>query len=58
MLDEKFDKRNFRKRILSMGLLVDLDEVEEDVAHRAAKLYKFDEGKYEQLKKKGFNFEL
>lgn len=58
VLDEKFDKRNFRKRILSMGLLVDLDEVEEDVAHRAAKLYKFDEGKYEQLKKKGFNFEL
>lgn len=58
VLDEKFDKRNFRKKILSMGLLVDLDEVEEDVAHRAAKLYKFDEGKYEQLKKKGFNFEL
>lgn len=58
ILEEKFDKRNFRKRILSMGLLVDLDEVEEDVAHRAAKLYKFDEAKYEQLKEKGFNFEL
>lgn len=58
ILEEKFDKRNFRKRILSMGLLIDLDEVEEDVAHRAAKLYKFDEKKYEQLKKKGFNFEL
>jgi 8-oxo-dGTP diphosphatase len=58
VLDEKFDKRNFRKKILSMSLLVDLDEVEEDVAHRAARLYRFDEGKYEQLKKKGFNFEL
>lgn len=58
VLEEKFDKRNFRKRILSMDLLVELDEVEEDVAHRAAKLYAFDENKYEQLKKKGFNFEL
>jgi len=58
ILEQKLDKRNFRKRILSMDLLVPLDEVEEDVAHRAAKLYKFDENRYNQLKKKGFNFEI
>jgi len=34
------------------------DEIEQDVAHRAARLYRFDEAKYRQLKKKGFNFEL
>lgn len=58
ILEQKLDKRNFRKKILSMDLFMELDEVEEDVAHRAAKLYQFDENKYEQLKKKGFNFEI
>lgn len=58
VLDRPLDKRNFRKRILDMGLLIDLEEVEKDVAHRAARLYRFDENKYQQLKKKGFSFEL
>ncbi|HWY78149.1 MAG TPA: NUDIX domain-containing protein [Verrucomicrobiae bacterium] len=58
VLEQKFDKRNFRKKILSMGLLIELDEIEQDVAHRAARLYQFDERKYQQLKKRGFNFEL
>jgi 8-oxo-dGTP diphosphatase len=58
VLEQKFDKRNFRKKILSMGLLIELDEIEQDVAHRAARLYQFDERKYQQLKKRGFNFEF
>ena len=29
-----------------------------DVAHRAARLYRFDESKYKRLVKRGFNFEL
>jgi len=58
VLEQRFDKRNFRKKILSMGLLIELDEIEQDVAHRAARLYQFDERKYQQLKKHGFNFEL
>ena len=58
VLEQDLDKRNFRKKILGMDLLIDLEEVEEDVAHRAAKLYQFDEKKYLQLKKKGFNFEI
>ena len=41
-----------------MDLLIELDEAEEDVAHRAARLYQFDEKKYQQLKKNGFNFEI
>src|SRR6267154_1643178 len=55
VLDQKLDKRNFRKKIQSMGLLLELDEIEQDVAHRAARLYRFDERKYQQLKKRGFN---
>ena len=58
VLERKLDRRNFRKKILSMGVLIDTDEVQEDVAHRAAKLYQFDEKKYRQLKKRGFDFEI
>jgi 8-oxo-dGTP diphosphatase len=58
ILEVPLDKRNFRKKILGMELLIETDEIEQDVAHRAARLYTFDEGKYRQLKKKGFHFEL
>ena len=58
VLDRDLDKRNFRKKILGMGVLVETDEVQTDVAHRAARLYRFDEDKYRRLKKKGFNFEI
>src|SRR5438132_5395366 len=58
ILEKRLDKRNFRKRILSMNVLLALDEIQEDVAHRAARFYRFDERKYRQLEKQGFNFEL
>ena len=58
VLNTKLDKRNFRKKILSMDLLIDLNEMQKDVAHRAAKLYRFDEQKYRKLKQRGFNFEI
>ncbi len=54
----KLDKRNFRKKILSMNLLVDLNEVQEGVAHRPAKLYRFDKEKYRELENAGFSYEL
>ena len=58
VLERRLDRRNFRKKLLGMGLLIDLNEVQQDVAHRAAKLYQFDEKKYRQLRKRGFNFEV
>lgn len=58
VLDRPLDKRNFRKKILGMDLLIDTGKVEHNVAHRAAKLYQFDENKYLQLKQKGFSFEI
>jgi len=58
VLERPLDKRNFRKKILSMDLLIELDEIEQDVAHRAARLYSFDEKKYQRLVQKGFNFEI
>ena len=58
VLERQLDKRNFRKRVLAMDLVVETDEVERDVAHRAARLYRFDERKYRRLAEAGFNFEL
>ncbi len=58
ILGQKLDKRNFRRKILKMNLLIELDEKQTGVSHRAARLYQFDEQKYLQLKKTGFNFEI
>jgi 8-oxo-dGTP diphosphatase len=58
ILEKPLDKRNFRKKILGMDFLVASDEVQKDVAHRAARLYRFDGKKYRQLQKRGFNFEI
>ncbi|MCY3023605.1 MAG: NUDIX domain-containing protein [Planctomycetota bacterium] len=58
VLERLLDKRNFRKKLLKMGLLEELDEIEQDVAHRAARLYRFDRKRYAHLTKKGFNFEI
>ena len=58
ILERPLDKRNFRKKVLGMGILKDLDEIEKDVAHRAARLYSFDERAYRKLEKAGFNFEI
>lgn len=58
ILEKPLDKRNFRKKILGMDFLVASDEVEKDVAHRAARLYRFDRKKYQQLQRRGFNFEI
>ena len=58
VLEAELDKRNFRKKVLSFGLLVPLKETQMAGRHRPAQLFRFDADKYEKLKKRGFNFEL
>lgn len=59
ILEDKLDKRNFRKKILSMKFLIDLEEMQEGVAHRPAKLFKFDKERYEKLfEDEGFHFDV
>ncbi len=58
ILETKLDKRNFRKKVLSFGLLVPLKETQMTGRHRPAQLFRFDADKYEKLKKRGFNFEV
>ncbi len=57
IMDVEMDKRNFRKKIIGMNLLIPLEK-QKGVPHRAAKLYRFDKRKYDSLKEKGFNFEI
>lgn len=58
ILNRLFDKANFRKKILSMDLLIDTGKQERDVSHRPARLYSFDKERYDELIAKGFSFEL
>ncbi|MEM7010201.1 MAG: NUDIX domain-containing protein [Verrucomicrobiota bacterium] len=58
ILERKLDKRNFRRKVLAMGILKDRNQIQQDVRHRAAKLYSFDEKAYRKLEKEGFNFEI
>ncbi len=58
ILGRDLDKRNFRKKILSMGILQALDEVETGVGHRAAQLYRFDKHEYDRKVGQDFSFAL
>lgn len=56
ILDTKLDKPNFRRKILRMNLLISCAEKQQGVAHRAAKLYRFEQSVYERLAEDGFSF--
>jgi 8-oxo-dGTP diphosphatase len=58
ILGTDLDKRNFRKKLLAMDLLVETDEYEQGVRHRAARLYRFDRRKYDRLTKQGFEMQI
>lgn len=58
ILGRELDKRNFRKKVLATGILKETTAVEQGVAHRAAKLYRFDKRKYDLMVKRGIDFEV
>ena len=58
ILEREIDKRNFRKKILSMELLDPLDEWQEGAKHRAPQLFRFNERRYKELTREGFSFEV
>ena len=59
ILEKELDKRNFRKKILSLGILKQLNEKQRGVAHRPARLFQFDEERYQELKTVGgMDFEV
>lgn len=48
--NKNIDIRNFHKKVATMSYLVCLDEKQKDVAHRAARYYKFDKKEYNKRK--------
>ncbi|MDH7606023.1 MAG: NUDIX domain-containing protein [Melioribacter sp.] len=58
ILGKKLDKRNFRKKLMNMNLLIRFKKTSTNGKRRPAFLYKFDKRNYERLKEKGFIFEL
>ena len=58
VLDINLDKRNFRRKLRSLDILLELEEIQQEVNHRPAQLYTFDSAKYDKKIKKGFNFDL
>lgn len=58
IFQQELDKRNFRRRILSMDLLIKLEEKDKASSKKGAFRYKFDKKRYDELVQKGFYFEI
>ncbi|MBB6272579.1 8-oxo-dGTP diphosphatase [Pedobacter cryoconitis] len=56
LLGRDIDRRNFKRKVMSLGLVIELDEKARALtAGRPGKLYSFDKEKYKQLKVNGFD---
>ncbi len=58
ILQRNIDKRNFNKKILQLGILIDLNEKIIKGKGRPTTRYVFDERKYQESKKGGINFSI
>ncbi len=54
--ETSFDKRNFLRKILSLGILIKLNEKEKLFSKKGSFLYRFDFEKYKRLEKEGVKF--
>jgi 8-oxo-dGTP diphosphatase len=54
--EEPLDKRNFTRKVLSLGILNKLDEKEKESSRKGAFYYVFDKGKYSKLHREGVKF--
>lgn len=55
ILDKKIDKRNFRRKIIKLNILTNLNEKQTGVAHKPSSFVKFNEKNYRKLCELGFN---
>ena len=58
ILDVRFDRANFSKKMLHFNILTQLDETVWPTPKREANLYRFNEACYRELKQKGFRLEF
>ena len=58
ILEKEIDRRNFRKKILSFGIVEETEKFGNKIKGRPAKLYRFNKQKYNKLDKDGFIFDI
>ena len=58
ILEKEIDRRNFRKKILSFGIIEETEKFGNTIKGRPAKLFRFNKLKYNKLLKEGFLFEI
>jgi 8-oxo-dGTP diphosphatase len=56
ILNKKLDRRNFQKKLITLGVLEKLNEKRKIGQHRSPFLYKFDKEKYDEALKEGSAF--
>jgi 8-oxo-dGTP diphosphatase len=58
LLDHDIDRRNFKKKIMSLGFLEELKKTIQRKSGRPAHLYRFNRKKYFELKERGYNSDI
>ncbi|MBN2862317.1 MAG: NUDIX hydrolase [Bacteroidales bacterium] len=58
IVQKKIDKRNFRKKILSLNILEKLDEKEKKTSKKGAYYFRFKKSRYNRLVQNGSSFDL
>ncbi len=58
ILEVKFDRRNFSRKLLTLGLLDMADPDQERNGTRTPVLYRFNAEKYQEMKQRGFRLEF
>ncbi len=53
---QELDRRNFRKKILSLNVLEKLDEKDKSSSKKGAFLYRFNQDRYQEMLEKGVDF--
>ena len=54
ILEKPLDKRNFRRKVQKLEIVMPLKEKQIGVPHKPSLLYKFNEERYQELSEKGF----
>ena len=58
ILHRDIDRRNFRRKVLALGILEDTGGTRREGAGRPARLYRFDRARYDELSRGGFHLDL
>ncbi|SPW24596.1 bifunctional nicotinamide mononucleotide adenylyltransferase/ADP-ribose pyrophosphatase [Elizabethkingia anophelis] len=58
IIGQEIDRRNFRKKIMSYGLLNETSNFKKEGSGRPGKLFTFNQDKYKKLEEEGFYFEI